>query len=123
MILIIFRRYENVDILEKAKCIPIRLNDTTTNKSVLYISLHHSRNKTQQQLEQKALATFVEREESSPEGFDAVIIGGDTNVKPDVVKKWKPANTSILITKNDPPRLISNIMSEQGMAISLFTGN
>lgn len=91
----------DVNTLRKAKCIPIRLQHQATNENILYISIHHSRTKNQQKEEQRAVATFVEQEESSSDGFDIVIIGGDTNTSPSVVREWQPANTSILIEEND----------------------
>ena len=93
--------------LRTAKCIPLRLHNLATNKDLLYVSLHHSRPKRQQ------------REESSPDGFDMVIIGGDTNAPPNVVRRWRPANTSILIEEREPVRFISNITIAVELAVFL----
>ena len=105
--------------LRTAKCIPLRLHNLATNKDLLYVSLHHSRPERQQREEQRALAAFVEREESSPDGFDMVIIGGDTNAPPNVVRRWGLANTSILIEEREPVRFISNITIAVELAVFL----
>ncbi len=88
--------------LTAAKCSPIRLNHLATKTNILYVAIHHSRTQREQREEQRALSAFVEGEESSPGGFDTVIIGGDTNAPPSVVRRWKPANTSILIDERGP---------------------